>query len=189
MKMRDENKKILLRVAKDSLNAAVNGQSIAHPHSDDPELSAKCGCFVTLKTNGQLRGCLGQFTSDQPLIRLVSEMAQSSATSDPRFASNRIKPTELDSLEIEISALSVLEKTDDPLCLELGKHGIYIKNGFASGCFLPQVAEETGWSKEEFLGYCCSHKAGLTFDAWKDPQTEVYLFTAEIFHANYNEIE
>ena len=67
--------------------------------------------------------------------------------------------------------------------------GIYIKRGCTSGCFLPQVAEETGWSKEEFLSYCCAHKAGLDADAWKEPETEVYLFTAGVFGADFKEIQ
>jgi uncharacterized protein (TIGR00296 family) len=75
------------------------------------------------------------------------------------------------------------------LSLRLGVDGIYIKSGSLSGCFLPQVATETGWNKEEFLSYCCSHKAGLPADAWKQPDTEVYLFTAEVFGAQYKEIE
>jgi uncharacterized protein len=77
--------------------------------------------------------------------------------------------------------LSPLERTTDPLSLRLGVDGIYIRRGYAAGCFLPQVATETGWTTEEFLSQCCSHKAGLPPDAWKDPKTEVYLFTAEVF--------
>ncbi|RPJ38229.1 MAG: AMMECR1 domain-containing protein, partial [Planctomycetaceae bacterium] len=100
---------------------------------------------------------------------------------DPRFLTNPITFSEVNKLEIEISVLSPLQRTDNPLNLELGTHGIYIKRGYACGCFLPQVADETGWSKEEFLSQCCSHKAGLAPDAWKDPKTEVYLFTAEVF--------
>jgi AMMECR1 domain-containing protein len=70
------------------------------------------------------------------------------------------------------------------LSLRLGVDGVYIKRGRASGCFLPQVATETGWSKEDFLSYCCAHKAGLAADAWNDPETEVNLFTAEVFGAD-----
>jgi uncharacterized protein (TIGR00296 family) len=81
-----------------------------------------------------------------------------------------------------------LQRISDPLAFELGKHGIYVRRGLASGCFLPQVATETGWGKEEFLSYCCAHKAGLAADAWKDPQTEVYLFTAEAFGADFKDI-
>jgi len=122
------------------------------------------------------------------LIELVAEMAKASATSDPRFFSDPITAEELDQLDIEISVLSPLQRTMDPLSLRLGVDGIYIKRGYATGCFLPQVATETGWSKEEFLSYCCSHKAGLPADAWKDPKTEVYLFTAEVFGAPFKEI-
>jgi uncharacterized protein (TIGR00296 family) len=94
----------------------------------------------------------------------------------------------LEQLDVEISVLSPLRKTDDPLSLRLGVDGIYIKRGCTSGCFLPQVASETGWSKKEFLSYCCAHKAGLPADAWRDPETEVYLFTAEVFGAEFKEI-
>ena len=118
--------------------------------------------------------------SDVPLIQLVSEMAVASATGDSRFFEDPITPQEVDDLDIEISVLSPLKETADPLSLRLGVDGIYIIQGRASGCFLPQVATETGWSKEEFLSYCCAHKAGLEPDAWKDKKTEVYLFTAEI---------
>jgi AmmeMemoRadiSam system protein A len=143
---------------------------------------------VTLKNRSRLRGCIGQFVSDRPLVELVVEMAKASATGDPRFMTNPITAGELNKLDVEISVLSPLQRTDNPLNLELGTHGIYIKRGYACGCFLPQVADETGWGKEEFLSQCCSHKAGLAPDAWKDPKTEVYLFTAEVFGAAMREI-
>jgi AmmeMemoRadiSam system protein A len=186
--MDDTQKRTLLAVARDTVEAVITGGSIPKPKSDDSELNAKCGCFVTLKNKGRLRGCIGQFTSQGPLIELVSQMAKASATGDPRFFTNPIMPGELKELDVEISVLSPLQQTDDPLSLRLGVDGIYIKKGRASGCFLPQVATETGWSKEEFLSYCCAHKAGLAADAWRDPDTEVYLFTAEIFGAEFKDI-
>ena len=186
--MNDEQKKTLLKVARDTVEAIINRREITKPESDDPELNAPCGCFVTLKNHGRLRGCIGQFTSDSPLIELVAEMAKASATGDPRFFGDPITAGELGKLDIEISVLSPLKRTDDPLSLKLGIDGIYIKRGRASGCFLPQVATETGWSKEEFLSYCCAHKAGLAPDAWKDPDTEVNLFTAEVFGADFKDI-
>ena len=179
--MNDQQKKILLDVARDTVIAVVNDRSYSPPGTDDPELNKNCGCFVTLKTFERLRGCIGQFTSDKPLVKLVSVMARSSASSDPRFLADRLKPDELNDLDIEISVLSPLELTDDPLSLKLGIDGIYITKGPRSGCFLPQVATETGWTKEQFLSYCCSHKAGLPEDAWKETDTQVYLFTAEVF--------
>ena len=119
------------------------------------------------------------FVSDKPLIETVSEMAVA-ASKDSRFFDNPVTAEEIDQLDIEISVLSPLKKTDDPLSLRLGVDGIYIKNGYASGCFLPQVATETGWTKEEFLSQCCQGKANLSADAWKDADTDVYLFSAEI---------
>jgi AmmeMemoRadiSam system protein A len=179
--MNEAQKKILLKAASDTVEAVITGGAIPKPESDDPELNAHYGCFVTLKNQGQLRGCIGQFTSDSPLIELVVEMAKASATGDPRFFAEPITTDELEQLDIEISVLSPLERTNEPLGLRLGIDGIYIKKGGASGCFLPQVATETGWSKEEFLSYCCAHKAGLSPDAWKEMETEVYLFTADVF--------
>ena len=186
--MNEAQKQILLKAAGDTVKAVITGRPIQKPKSDDPELNAHCGCFVTLKNQGQLRGCIGQFTSESPLIELVVEMAKASATGDPRFVADPITEAELDQLDVEISVLSPLERTNEPLSLHLGIDGIYIKKGGASGCFLPQVATETGWSKEEFLSYCCAHKAGLLPDAWKDPETEVYLFTADVFGSPFKDI-
>jgi len=186
--MNEAQKQILLKVARQTVESVIAGGSVPEPESDDPELNAHCGCFVTLKNHGRLRGCIGQFTSDKLLIELVVEMAKASATGDPRFFANPITPRELNELDVEISVLSPLKRTDDPLSLRLGVDGIYIRKGRASGCFLPQVAEETGWSKEEFLSYCCAHKAGLPSDAWRDKDTEVHFFTAEVFGAAFKDI-
>ena len=178
--MTEDQKKQLLTVARNAAAAATAGKKPPKVSSSEAELNAHCGCFVTLKNRGELRGCIGQFVSDRPLIELVSDMAVASATGDPRFFADRITPQEVKELDIEISVLSPLKKTTDPLNLRLGIDGINIKKGLASGCFLPQVATETGWNKEEFLSYCCEHKAGLKPDAWKDKNTEVHLFTADI---------
>lgn len=188
--MNDAQKKVLLETAKRAVAGAVRGERMVHVESDDLELMSERGCFVTLKNNDELRGCIGQFSADRPLIQMVAQMGVASATCDPRFAHDCIGPEELGELNIEISVLSPMKKTDDPLRdLRLGIDGIYIVKGRHSGCFLPQVATETGWSKEEFLSYCCSHKAGLPPDAWKrNPQVEVYLFSADVFGAHWNNI-
>ncbi len=194
--MNQSQRHALLKVAKDTVEAVIKNKRPPKVEaargelveSNDPDLAAHCGCFVTLKNRGELRGCIGRFTADKPLVDTVVEMATASATSDPRFFNNPLTPEELPELDIEISVLSPLEKTDDPLSLRLGTDGIYIKRGPLSGCFLPQVATETGWTKEQFLSYCCSHKAGLPPDDWKDPKTEVYLFTAEVFAAPFKDI-
>jgi AmmeMemoRadiSam system protein A len=186
--MKDEQKQALLKTAKAAVGAAVKGQSAPRVVEGDAKAPPQ-GCFVTLTVGGQLRGCIGQFIAEKPLTELVGAMARAAAREDPRFFDMPIRETDFGRLHIEISALSPLSKTKDPLSLRLGTDGIYIIRGRRSGCFLPQVATETGWTKEEFLSYCCTMKANLPSDAWKDSNTEVYLFTAEIFGADYETIE
>ena len=181
--MDNESKKELIDIVKQSVAAAVRCECLTSPAAKTQILTEHRGCFVTLKTAGELRGCIGTFVSDKPLIETAAQMAVAAVKDDYRFADNPIMPDELASLDIEVSVLSPLKLTADPLTLELGTHGIYITKGYQSGCFLPQVANETGWSKEQFLSYCCSHKAGLSPDAWKQKDTKVYLFTAEIINA------
>jgi len=178
--MTEKQKRSLLGVTRKVIEAAIRGQPVSQFESDDPLFNEKRGCFVTINNHGELRGCIGNFQPAASLLQTVRQMALA-ATRDSRFTHNPITPEELDRIDVEISVLSPLEKTDDPLSLELGVHGIYIKRGLAGGCFLPQVATETDWSKEQFLSNCCSHKAGLPADAWKDPQTQVLLFTAAVF--------
>ncbi|KPJ63110.1 MAG: hypothetical protein AMS15_01770 [Planctomycetes bacterium DG_23] len=173
-------KKELLSIARQAVEAAVRGEKLPELKSTTEELQTKSGVFVTIKNKGRLRGCLGQFTSELPLYQTVTEMAVASATQDPRFLGDPITPAELSEIDIEISVLSPLKRLENPLDFELGKHGISIKRGLRSGCFLPQVATETAWSKEEFLSHCCWSKAGLQPDAWKDKDTEISVFTAEI---------
>ncbi|HLG29789.1 MAG TPA: AmmeMemoRadiSam system protein A, partial [Candidatus Brocadiales bacterium] len=179
-KMDEKAKKTLLEIARKTVEASINNDPLPEFEVTDPAIQGKQGAFVTLRNHGRLRGCIGRFISDIPLYKVVSEMALAAATQDPRFRFDPITASELKDIDIEISILSPLEKTDNPLNIELGKHGIYIKKGFRSGCFLPQVATETGWGKEEFLSQCCYGKAGLPPDAWKDPKTSVFVFTAEI---------
>jgi len=180
MNLSPEAKQKLLKIARDTIEPVIRGQVPPKFETEDPELLERRGVFVTIKNQGRLRGCLGRFTADKRLIDIVPEMARSSATEDPRFRFDPVAPSELAEIDIEISVLSPLEKIENPLDIELGVHGIYIKRGVQSGCFLPQVATETGWTKEEFLSRCCEGKAGLTSDAWQDADTEVYVFTAEI---------
>lgn len=185
----DSQKMTLLQIAKRAVTAAVTGKIAPAQVCDDPVLNELRGCFVTLKNGDALRGCIGQFEAEEPLCQMVAQMAVSSARRDPRFIHDPITTAELSDLHIEISALTPMQKADDPLSLRLGIDGIYITDGTRSGCFLPQVATETGWNKEEFLGYCCAHKAGLDWDAWTHDDVETYLFSAEVFGADWQDIE
>ncbi|MHC4592171.1 MAG: AmmeMemoRadiSam system protein A [Planctomycetota bacterium] len=177
----ENSRKQLLNIARRTVEAVVKKEQRPQFDIQEPELCGQQGAFVTLRTNGNLRGCIGRFIADRPLWQIVRDMAVAAASEDPRFFGMQIQPAELPDVRIEISVLSPLRRIRDPMQeVELGKHGIYMKHGVRSGCFLPQVATETGWSKEEFLSHCCSGKAGLPPDAWEDPRTEVYVFTAEV---------
>lgn len=178
--MTEKQKRSLLSVARKIIEMAVRSEPVSEFSSDDSLFNEQRGCFVTIHNRGQLRGCIGHFQPSAPLIKTIRDMAMA-ATRDSRFVANPVTVGELAQIDIEISVLSPLEKIDDPLGLELGVHGIYITQGVRSGCFLPQVATETGWSKEEFLSQCCAGKAGMAPEAWKSRDTEVFLFTAEVF--------
>jgi len=172
-------RKRLLEIARKSIETYLATGKKLELTETDPLLLKKMGAFVTLHKNSQLRGCIGNLISEGPLSLTVRDMAVESAVGDPRFPP--VASEELKDIEIEISALSPLERIDNPDKIQLGLHGVLIRRGFSSGVFLPQVATETGWSKEEFLANLCAHKAGLSPDAWKDKSTEIYIFTAEVF--------
>jgi len=114
-----------------------------------------------------------------PFYLTVRDMAVEAATGDPRFPA--VTPGEMKDIDIEISALSPLEKIKDPEKIVMGKHGVVVKSGFASGVYLPQVATETGWNREEFMNSLCGQKAGMAPDAWKKGKCDIYVFTAEVF--------
>ena len=178
MELTTDDRTRLLVLATEAVAAAVcGGPAPVAPAGG--ALDEHRGCFVTLKNAGHLRGCIGMFEARGPLGEMIVQMARAAATEDPRFRHNPITTEELPELSVDLSVLSPLVKTDDPAALRIGVDGIYIVRGGRSGCFLPEVATETGWDVETFLGECCAGKAGLASDAWRDPATTVYLFTSE----------
>ena len=179
MMLNKEQRKRLLEIARQSIESYLKAGKKLEVKESDPVLSKEMGAFVTLSERGQLRGCIGHMIGDKPLYFTVRDMAVEAAVGDPRFSS--VQLTELKKIEIEISALSPMERIDSVDKIQMGVHGVLIRKGFYSGVYLPQVAMETGWSKEEFLSSLCAHKAGLPADAWKNPATEIYIFSAEVF--------
>ncbi len=175
----EKQKSLLLRIARETLENYLSGKKLPEIKVDDPVLLEKRGVFVTLKKKGELRGCIGYIEGVEPLYLAVRTMAINSAVKDPRF--RPVVFEELKDIEIEISVLTIPKRVKNADEIVLGRDGVIVKKGFNQGVFLPQVAEETGWSKEEFLSYLCLHKAGLPPDAWKDPKTELYIFQAEVF--------
>jgi len=173
-----EEKQKLLEIAKFSIVETVTGKRQFFPSVTEERLRENCGAFVTIKKNGQLRGCIGYIQAVKPLYETVKDVAKSAAVNDYRF--NAVTQDELEKLELEISVMTPLKKIKDISEIEVGKHGLYMKRGFESGLLLPQVATEYKWDKETFLKETC-RKAGLPQDAWKDKSTEVYIFSAEVF--------
>lgn len=177
--LQEQDKKILLEIARNTLEKYIWEREI--PEVDISRLSKnlleQTGAFVTLNKDGNLRGCIGRFNPGEPLYKVVQDMTVSSSTKDYRFTP--VTPPELDNIDIEISVLTPLQKIDNIDEIILRKHGIYIKKGFQSGTFLPQVADKTGWTKEEFLGHCARDKAQIGWDGWKD--ADIYIYEAIIF--------
>lgn len=173
------DKKNLLRIARRTVEDVARSRALSdlEPQDYGPGLLAKTGAFVTLRKGKSLRGCIGIFESDQPLYRVVQEMAVASSTRDPRF--QPVQPEELKDIRIEISVLTPMRKIKDIKEIQLGKHGILIQKGIRRGTFLPQVATETGWTLEEFLGHCAEEKAGIGWNGWK--QADIYIYEALIF--------
>ena len=175
----DEEKKILKEIAFTSIKDSLAGKPIAQPilNSQYPVLNSKCGAFVSLHKQGRLRGCIGHFGEDVPLHEIVAEMARAAAFEDPRFMP--VTMDELEDIDIEISVLTPMRRIQSLDEFELHRHGIYIRRGYRSGTFLPQVADEVNWTKEEFVSHCAQDKAGIGWDGWRD--AELYVYEAIVF--------
>ena len=175
--LNDEEKRMLKDIALTSIKDSLDGKLISHHSPLTTHLSSKCGAFVSLHKHGRLRGCIGHFGEDVPLHEIVAEMARAAAFEDPRFMP--VTKEELDDIDIEISVLTPMRRIQSLDEFQLHKHGIYIKKGYRSGTFLPQVADEVNWTKEEFVGHCAQDKAGIGWDGWKD--AELYVYEAIVF--------
>ena len=175
----DEEKKILKEIAFTSIKDSLAGKPVAQPilNSQYPVLNSKCGAFVSLHKQGRLRGCIGHFGEDVPLHEIVAEMARAAAFEDPRFMP--VTKDELEDIDIEISVLTPMRRIQSLDEFELHRHGIYIRRGYHSGTFLPQVADEVNWTKEEFVSHCAQDKAGIGWDGWRD--AELYVYEAIVF--------
>ena len=174
----DSDKAKLLDLARRTLEDYFARRSIPDFETDCPELLERKGAFVTLHREGDLRGCIGQLEPDHKLFKTVQHCVLSAAFSDPRFPP--LQQKELDGLDIEISILTPFRRVERIEEITVGRHGLYIVQGHFRGLLLPQVAQEYRWDRETFLKQTC-HKAGLKESAWKDPQTVLYIFEAEVF--------
>lgn len=170
-------KKELLTIARKAIEEYVlRGKKIEVPLKE--EFKEMRGAFVTLTINNQLRGCIGYVIPIQPLAKTMVDCAIAAAVDDPRFPP--LKPKEVPQIKIEISLLSPLKRIKSIDEIEVGKHGIMITSAFKRGLLLPQVAKEHNWDKITFLEQTCD-KAGLDKDAWKNPDTIIEIFSADVF--------
>jgi AmmeMemoRadiSam system protein A len=144
---------------------------------ENKKLREKRGAFVTLKVEGQLRGCIGYPLPIKSLHETVIDMAIAASTQDYRFAP--LSPEELPRTRIEISVLSLPRPVKDISDIEVGKHGIIMSKGFHKGLLLPQVPLEYDWDRETFLRHGCL-KAGLDEDEWKRG-VKIEIFSAQVF--------
>lgn len=173
----DKEKETMLKIARRSL---LDSYGIETYYDEDLDLSGvlseKRGAFVSLYAGNELKGCIGNFQSEEPLHRVIKRMAVS-ASNDRRFEKPGMEMVK--ELRIEISVLSPMKPIQSVDEIEPGRHGIYIKKGAFGGTFLPQVATKTGWTREEFLGHCAKDKAGLGWDGWKE--AEIFIYEAVVF--------
>lgn len=179
MRLSDADKKELLRLARESVGDSVDPGAQGTPGSNSPStaLSTRCGAFVSLYVDSELRGCIGTFSEEDTLYNNVRNMAVSAATTDTRF--RLISPGELDRLKIEISVLSPRTRIFNISDIVIGTHGIYMIHGMNRGTLLPQVAVAQNWNVEEFLGNCARYKAGIGWEGWKS--AELYTYEALVF--------
>lgn len=174
----ESEKNLLREIARASIEGAVRGQQVPEPQGVTEKLKEPYGIFVTIKKDGDLRGCIGRYIGDRPLYQLCQQMARAAALQDPRFSP--ITADELDDLKIEISVLTPMQRLYNKNEIVIGRDGLFLQKGMYGGLLLPQVPVEQGWDVDEFLVHTC-YKAGLPVDSLKSKDVEIYRFSAEVF--------
>jgi AmmeMemoRadiSam system protein A len=169
---------ILLQVAKTTIVRRLQGLPPPELTGHDPALMQPAGCFVSLhaRANHALRGCVGRMDAAQPLTFAVRDIA-ASVLGDPRFTDRPVTLDEVPQLDIEISVLSPMRQVPHPLEFDPAKEGIHLTLDGRSGVFLPVVARETGWSREQLLARLCTEKLGFPPNAWQSPGAVLHVFT------------
>jgi len=170
-----EDQQRLLVLARRALEARVRG-TVPPDVEINPD-DVRSGAFVSIFSRGELRGCLGRLTANLPLPRMVFQLAQAVADSDPRF--ERVGTPELTDIAVEISVLTREREIESVTEIEVGRHGLIVEQGSNRGLLLPQVPTDHGWDRDAFLGHTCL-KAGLPVDAWRRG-ARIFVFEAQVF--------
>ncbi len=175
----------LVKLARSAIETYVtSGRTVNIPEEINPILKEERGVFVTLNSNGELRGCIGYPQPVKPLVEAVIDVAISAATADPRFS--RVTPSEMDQIQVEVSVLtkprliSVQKPVEYLDKVKVGQDGLIVEMGIYTGLLLPQVPLEWKWDVEEFLANTCM-KAGLSPDCWLQDGVKIYSFQSQIF--------
>ena len=177
--MNNDQKKLILQFVRETASGFLTGKHTAEV-PDFADSVPFGGVFITFRKAGELRGCMGTLGAEGAFSEVLINVTRSSLI-DPRFTGNPITADELSDLDITVSVLGPIELVPaPPKGLEAGIHGIVVSRGLHRGCFLPQVASDQGWDVEQFLSECCTQKAGLPPDAWRDTETMVERFEAEL---------
>jgi len=172
---------VLIATTREAIAARLEGRSPRWPVAG-PALSAELGAFVTLRSgkgsSSPLRGCIGKMDAKESLVRTIRAIALSAAFEDPRFPP--LERSEYPKISIEVTVLTAMRQIASITQIEVGRHGVYLSKGWHNAVFLPQVAKEQGWGRDELLVNLC-YKAGLSANAWKDSDTKFQVFEGRIF--------
>ena len=185
MQLSDRAAEVLLNMAGDLIRRSLAPAAVAAANPpvfpDDPELVQPAGCFVSLheKAAHNLRGCIGILESEKPLRETLAAAADG-VLKDPRFVHQPVTFEELARLEIEVTVIGPMKPAASPLDFDPRENGIFLTLAGRSGCFLPQVGRETGWSREQLLSRLCTEKMGLTGDAWRRGDANLRVFNAVV---------
>lgn len=181
MQLSAEQRAAVLDVARGLIRDALAQGPASHSLRLDPVFHQPAGCFVSLHAliDHRLRGCVGRLDATRPLVEALRSAAVH-VLEDPRFTDNPVRLDELADLELEVSVLSPARPVGDPLDFDPLEHGIYLTFGARTGCFLPQVARETGWTREQLLDRLCTEKLGLPAPTWRHPQAKLHVFSVTV---------
>ncbi len=174
IRVNQQDKIKILKLARNTLESFLSKGELENYKEDSHLLNTPMGVFVTLKKNGYLRGCIGEFEPTKPMYKVIQETAISSATKDQRF--KPLTYDELKDIDIEISIMTPRKKVKDWKNIRLGIDGVVVKKGFNAGTFLPQVAEEFDWNLDEYLSQLCHQKANLDKECYKDSSVDIFSF-------------
>lgn len=177
MQLTPAQKRTLLDLARASIRAAL-GEIPAQPEGLDQQfVHQRAGCFVSLheKLEHRLRGCVGRLDTEEELANVIPSTARG-VLDDPRFADQKITPADFPTLLLELSVIEALQQATNPMLFDPLEDGLFLQFGDRAGCFLPQVARETGWSREKLLDRLCTEKLGMTPICWRHHDARLYTF-------------